>query len=59
MCTRHPHSFSCLIGEHAELERLFDSHQRALLEGNAGTALAVLKTFGDELFEHIDYEEKT
>jgi iron-sulfur cluster repair protein YtfE (RIC family) len=54
-----PHSFSCLIGEHAELERLFDSHQRALLEGNVGTALAVVKAFGDELYEHIQYEEKT
>jgi iron-sulfur cluster repair protein YtfE (RIC family) len=53
------HSFSCLIGEHAELERLFDSHQRALLEGNVGTALAVVKAFGDELYEHIEYEEKT
>src|SRR5438128_758145 len=57
MSNKYYHSFSCLIGEHAELERLFDSHQRALLEGNVGTALAVLKTFGDELHEHIDYEE--
>jgi iron-sulfur cluster repair protein YtfE (RIC family) len=47
-----------LIGEHAELDRLFNSHQRALLEGNVGTALAVLRTFNDELFEHIDYEEE-
>jgi iron-sulfur cluster repair protein YtfE (RIC family) len=59
MTNKYPHSFSCLIGEHAELERLFDSHQRAVLEGNVGTALAVLKTFQDELCEHIDYEEKT
>jgi hemerythrin-like domain-containing protein len=59
MRKKTPHSFSCLIGEHAELERLFDSHQRALLEGNVGTALAVVKAFGDELYEHIEYEEKT
>ena len=57
MSNKYPRSFSCLIGEHAELERLFDSHQRALLEGNVGNALAVLKTFGVELCEHIDYEE--
>jgi iron-sulfur cluster repair protein YtfE (RIC family) len=59
MNKKYAHSFSCLIGEHAELERLFDSHQRAVLEGNVGTALAVLKTFQDELCDHIDYEEKT
>jgi hemerythrin-like domain-containing protein len=59
MSKKTPHSFSCLIGEHAELERLFDSHQRALLEGNVGTALAVVKAFGDGLYEHIEYEEKT
>src|SRR2546423_53098 len=35
------------------------SHQRAVLEGNVGTAVAALKTFDDELWEHIDYEEKT
>jgi iron-sulfur cluster repair protein YtfE (RIC family) len=58
MRNRSPHSFSCLVGEHAELERLFDAHQRAVLEGNVGTAVAVLKTFGDELHEHIDFEEK-
>lgn len=52
------HSFSSLVGEHAELDRLFNSHQRALLEGNVGTALAVLKTFKDELLEHIAFEEK-
>jgi iron-sulfur cluster repair protein YtfE (RIC family) len=51
------HSFSCLIGEHAELERLFDSHQRAVLEGNVGAAVALLKAFDDELCEHIDFEE--
>ena len=51
------HSFSSLVGEHAELARLFNSHQRALLERNVGTALAVLNTFGDELYDHIDYEE--
>jgi iron-sulfur cluster repair protein YtfE (RIC family) len=59
MANKIPHSFSCLIGEHAELERLFDSHQRALLEQNVGAALAVLKAFDDELCEHIDYEENT
>jgi iron-sulfur cluster repair protein YtfE (RIC family) len=59
MSKEYAHSFSCLVGEHAELERLFDSHQRALLEGDVGTAVAVLKTFEDELYEHIDFEEKT
>jgi iron-sulfur cluster repair protein YtfE (RIC family) len=59
MTEKYPHSFSCLIGEHAELERLFDSHQRAMLEGNVGAAVAWLKTFADELCEHMDYEEKT
>jgi len=57
MTKKYAHSFSCLIGEHAELERLFDLHQRALLEGNVGAAVAVLKTFDDELCENIDYEE--
>jgi iron-sulfur cluster repair protein YtfE (RIC family) len=57
MTKKYAHSFSCLIGEHAELERLFDSHQRALLERNVGAAAAVLKAFDDELCEHIDYEE--
>jgi iron-sulfur cluster repair protein YtfE (RIC family) len=52
------HSFSSLVGEHAELDRLFNSHQRALLEGNVGTALAVLNAFKDELLEHIDFEEE-
>jgi len=58
MKKQKPHSFSCLVGEHAELERLFDSHQRALLEGNVGNAVAVLKIFADELCEHIDFEEE-
>jgi iron-sulfur cluster repair protein YtfE (RIC family) len=58
MARTHAHSFSSLVGEHAELDRLFDVHQRALIEGNVGTALLVLKTFADELYEHIDYEEE-
>ena len=53
------HSFSSLEGEHEELEHLFGHHQRALLERNVGTALAVLTTFGDELEQHIEYEEET
>jgi iron-sulfur cluster repair protein YtfE (RIC family) len=48
-----------LEGEHKELEHLFDSHQRALLEKNIGTAAAALNTFGDELEQHIEYEEET
>lgn len=51
-------SFSSLVGEHAELDRLFNSHQRALLARNVDTALAVLTTFGDELTSHMDYEEE-
>lgn len=46
-------SFSSLVGEHAELDRLFNSHQRALLARNVDTALAVLTTFGDEISSHI------
>jgi iron-sulfur cluster repair protein YtfE (RIC family) len=53
------HSFSSLLDEHTELEHLFDSHQRALLARNVDTALAALNTFGDELDQHIDYEEHT
>ena len=53
------HSFSSLLDEHAELEHLFNSHQRALLAKNVDTALAALTTFGDELDQHIDYEEHT
>jgi hemerythrin-like domain-containing protein len=58
MAKTHTHSFSSLVGEHSELDRLFNEHQRALMEGNVGTALAVLDTFADELYEHIDYEEE-
>jgi iron-sulfur cluster repair protein YtfE (RIC family) len=53
------HSFSLLEREHAELEHLLDSHQRALLNKNIGTAVAALNTFGDELEQHIEYEEET
>jgi iron-sulfur cluster repair protein YtfE (RIC family) len=53
------HSFSSLEGEHSELEHLFESHQRALLDKNIGTAVAALNTFGDELEQHIEYEEET
>jgi iron-sulfur cluster repair protein YtfE (RIC family) len=53
------HSFSSLEGEHEELEHLFDHHQRALLERNVGTALATLNTFGDDLEQHIEFEEET
>jgi hemerythrin-like domain-containing protein len=52
------HSFSSLVGEHAELDRLFDSHQRALLEGDVRAALVLGKAFAEELFEHIDFEEE-
>jgi iron-sulfur cluster repair protein YtfE (RIC family) len=53
------HSFSSLLHEHAGLEDLLNSHQRALLAKNVDTALAALTTFGDELDQHIDYEEHT
>jgi hemerythrin-like domain-containing protein len=52
-------SFSSLEKEHAKLERLFDSHQRALLEKNLNAALAALNTFAGELHRHIEYEEQT
>jgi iron-sulfur cluster repair protein YtfE (RIC family) len=58
MKNTYRHSFSSLEGEHAELEHLFDSHQRALLDKNIGTAAAVLNTFGDELEQHIEFEEE-
>lgn len=53
------HSFCSLLDEHTELDHLFESHQRALLAKNVDTALAVLTTFGNELDQHIDYEERT
>jgi iron-sulfur cluster repair protein YtfE (RIC family) len=53
------HSFSSLLDEHAKLENLFNSHQRALLAKNVDTALTALTTFGDELHRHIEYEEHT
>jgi iron-sulfur cluster repair protein YtfE (RIC family) len=50
-------SFSSLSKVHAELDRLFNRHQRALFASDVDTALETLKTFGGKLNRHIDYEE--
>jgi iron-sulfur cluster repair protein YtfE (RIC family) len=51
-------SFSSLSAEHEELERSFDSHQRALLSSDIGSAIAALTKFQSQLEQHIDFEER-
>jgi hemerythrin-like domain-containing protein len=51
-------TFSSLSKEHAELERLFNRHQRSLLARNIDKAVSVLRTFEGELNRHIDFEEQ-
>jgi hemerythrin-like domain-containing protein len=51
-------SFSSLSKNHAELHWLFDNHQRALLAKDVDIAFAKLRTFGNVLNRHIDFEEQ-
>ena len=51
-------SFSSLSKQHAELNALFRSHQRALFEKDIDGALAILTKFGSDLFRHIEFEER-
>ena len=50
--------FSSLLLEHARLQELFSTHQRALLAKDVDTAVAALATFDDRMNRHIGYEEE-
>ena len=52
------HSFSSMLSEHADLEHLFENHQRALLSKDVGAALATIATFENALKRHISYEDE-
>ena len=52
------HKFSILLGEHDELEELFNKHQRALLARDLDAALATISTFENTLKRHIAYEDE-
>src|SRR5690348_7402720 len=47
------HTFSSLESEHEDLERLFESHQRALIARDIDAALATITTFENQLKWHI------
>ena len=51
-------TFSSLEGEHEDLERLFESHQRALLAHDISAAIATITTFENRLKWHIGFEEE-
>jgi hemerythrin-like domain-containing protein len=50
-------SFSVLTKDHAELNRLFDGHQRALFAKDLDVAIRSIELFKTELDRHIDFEE--
>jgi hemerythrin-like domain-containing protein len=52
------HTFSSLEYEHNDLERLFESHQRALIARDIDAALATITAFENQLKWHIGYEEE-
>lgn len=52
------HTFSSLETEHEDLERLFESHQRALLARDIDAALATITMFENRLKWHIEYEDE-
>jgi hemerythrin-like domain-containing protein len=52
------HTFSSLESEHADLERLFDRHQRALLARDVDAAVATINTFENRLKWHIGFEDE-
>jgi regulator of cell morphogenesis and NO signaling len=52
------HSFSSLQCEHADLERVFEKHQRALISRDVPTAFATIVTFESNLKRHIAFEEE-
>ena len=51
-------SFSVLTKDHAELNRLFDGHQRALSAKDLDVAIRSIERFKTELDRHIDFEEQ-
>jgi hemerythrin-like domain-containing protein len=51
-------SFSVLTKDHAELNRLFDGHQRALFAKDLDVAIRSIEMFKTELDRHIDFEEQ-
>src|SRR5438876_959549 len=52
------HTFSLLIDEHADLERVFENHQRALISRDIPKACAAIFTFENDLTRHIGFEEE-
>jgi hemerythrin-like domain-containing protein len=52
------YKLSALLGEHEELEELFNKHQRALLAKDLETAVATICTFQNRLQRHIAYEDR-
>lgn len=51
-------TFSTLLSEHADLEQMFDKHQRALLARDIAVALGTITTFENALKQHIRYENE-
>lgn len=50
-------SLDLLLGEHEEVRKLFDIHQRALLAGDVENAVSILSKFRDDLERHVGFEE--
>lgn len=51
-------SFGALTRYHEDLDRLFESHQRALLASDIDLSLSILATFATGLERHLDFEER-
>ena len=51
-------SFSSLLSEHADLEALFNTHQRALMTRDLEPALGAIVKFENLLKQHIAFEEE-
>jgi hemerythrin-like domain-containing protein len=58
MNERSEHTFASLESEHKDLERLFESHQRALIARDLDAAVAMINTFENRLNWHIRYEDR-
>jgi hemerythrin-like domain-containing protein len=51
-------TLASVLAEHAELKRLFDKHQRALISRDLDASAAILETFENELGRHIALEDQ-
>ena len=51
-------TLASVLAEHADLEQLFDKHQRALLSRDLDAAIATLSMFENELTRHIALEDE-